>query len=154
MKLCVATTLIALATGCAMRDPGLVKTQVVTFPDGALVEMNGQRMGRAPAGIILPQDEEGRLTEKAIIRAMPNSGQAALFPQERILEPAGRNERVPNQIMVDMRQGGTNNLKIAAGQATHVESDSKKSIRPSVPHTARSKPTQAVGLDRWNPGIY
>lgn len=154
MKLCVTATLLALGMGCATRDPGAIQTRVVSFPDGALVEYNGRPIGRAPAKITFAQDAEGRLTEKAEIRLLPNSDQGTLYPQIRTFDPGQRTDRVPDQIMVDMRNGGTNEVALARGQATHIEIETKKSTRPPVPYTERSKPTQAVGLDRWKPGIY
>jgi hypothetical protein len=132
----------------------MVKTQIVTFPDGAIVEYNGQRLGRAPAEVTLPQDESGRLTERAVVRLIPNTDQPALYPQERIFTPASRNERVPHRVMVDMTQDGTNEMNLARAHAPHIETDSQESVRPPVPYTDRGKPTQAVGLDRWKPGIY
>ena len=157
MRLCLSATLILLGVGCAtnQKGPNLVKTQVVTFPDGALVEFNGKPAGRAPTEIILPQDKNGNLTEVAEILVVPNSAQHTLYPQRRVLDPRTRKDRVPNRIMVDMTRGSsTNEIKLASGTGTHVESETKKGPRPPVPYTNRGKPTQAVGLDRWNPGIY
>src|ERR1043165_3105567 len=113
MRLLVAGTFFALGIACVMRDPAPVKTQVVTFPDGAIVEYNGRAVGRAPAAVVLPQDENGNLTERVVVRALPNTAQPTLFAQSRTLEPGGRNERVPNQIMIDMTLHDTNTL--AAG---------------------------------------
>jgi len=153
----MAAAFLALGVGCMTRDPGMVQTQVVSFPDGALVEFNGQPMGRAPAKITLPQDSEGRLTERAEVRVLPNSNQPELYPQVRTFEPPktmARTERVPNRIMVDMTRGGTNEMRMARRETAQTEKDSKRRARPAVPYTERSKPTQAVGLDRWKPGIY
>jgi hypothetical protein len=155
MRFCLAATLIALGLACATtKEPRVVKTQVVTVPDGALVEFNGKPAGRAPASIILPQDEHGNLTQTAELIAQPNSDQPTLYPQRRIFDPRNRTERVPDQILIDMTHGPTNQTQLARGAATHIESETKKSIRPPVPYTNRGKPTQAVGLDRWSPGIY
>jgi hypothetical protein len=146
----------ALGFGCAtpVREARMVETQVVTFPDGALVEFNGESKGRAPAKIVFPQDEHGRLTERAIVRVIPNTAQPTLFAQNRVFEPGERTDRVPNQILVDMTLPGTNNMASGRPPTTHVEKDTEKSVRPPVPYTNRGKPTQAVGLDRWKPGIY
>jgi hypothetical protein len=156
MRGCLLTVLIACGLGCALpaRDPGMVKTQVITFPDGALVEYNGQSMGRAPAKVILPQDEGGRLTQRAVVRVIPNTDQHTLFAQQRVFEPGERIERVPNRIMVDMTIPGTNTIVNGRPPTTHVEKDTERSVRPAVPYVDRGKPTQAVGLDRWTPGIY
>ena len=136
-----------------MRDPGMVETQVISYPDGALVEFNGKSMGRAPAKIVLPQDEHGRLTERAEVLVIPNTAQPTLFAQRRVFEPGERTERVPNRILVDMSLPGTNSIASGRAPTTHVEKDTEKSLRPPVPYTERGKPTQAVGLDRWKPGI-
>jgi hypothetical protein len=147
---------MALGIACATnnKQAHVVKTQVVSFPHGALVEFNGKAAGRTPADIILPQDAEGNLTEKAEVLVLPNSKQPELYPQRRVLDPRTRKDRVPNRIMVDMTRGSTNEMKVASTAVTHVESESKKGPRPPVPYANRGKPTQAVGLDRWSPGIY
>lgn len=161
MKVCATATLIALTafaglgSGCvSSSEPKFVKTEVITFPDGALVEFNGQKHGRAPSAIVFPQDEHGRLTERAVVRVIPNTDQHTLFAQERVFEPGERIERVPNRIMVDMTIPGTNSMASGRSPTTHVEKSTDKSVRPPVPYTDRGKPTQAVGLDRWKPGIY
>jgi hypothetical protein len=157
MRSSAATLVIAvglLGTGCISSNQNVVKTQVVTFPDGAIVEYNGQRMGRAPAQIILPQDEHGRLTERAVVRIIPNTDQPTLYAQHRVFEPGERMDRVPNRVLVDMTLAGTNTMASVKPSTTHVEKNSRESVRPSVPYVNRGKPTQAVGLDRWKPGIY
>jgi hypothetical protein len=156
MRLCLSAILIVFGVACATNkhEPNVVKTQVVTFPDGALVEFNGKPAGRAPTQIILPQDEHGYLTEVAEVIVVPNSDQATLFPQRRVFDPRNRTERIPNRIMVDMTRGSTNQVQLATAAQNQVETETKKGPRPPVPYTDRGKPTQAVGLDRWNPGIY
>lgn len=143
-----------LGTGCISSEQRMVETQVITFPDGALVEFNGQKHGRAPAKIVFPQDENGRLTERAEVLVIPNTDQATLFAQQRVFEPGERTDRVPDRIMIDMTKAGTNSVPNHRAPTTHVEKDSEKSVRPPVPYVNRGKPTQAVGLDRWKPGIY
>jgi hypothetical protein len=160
MRLCLSATLITLvfSLGCAStnKEPRVVRTQIITVPDGALVEFNGKPAGRAPAHITLPQDEHGNLTEKAELLILPNSDQPALFPQRRVFDPSARDERVPNRILVDMTKGSTNYTQVASGAAAQAETSTstRKSARPPVPYTNRGKPTQSVGLDRWSPGIY
>ena len=143
-----------LLTGCISSEQRVVKTQVVTFPDGAIVEYNGERVGRAPAEVVLPQDENGRLTERAVVGIIPNTDQPTLFAQERVFEPRQRTDRVPNRVMVDMTLAGTNAVASGRAPTTHVEKDTEQSVRRELPRVDRGKPTQAVGLDRWNPGIY
>ena len=157
MKVCVSAILIAITAfglGCVSSKQGIVETEVITIPDGALVEFNGEKRGRSPAEIVFPQDEHGRLTERSVVRIIPNTGQPTLFAQDRVFEPGERVERVPNRIMVDMSLPGTNVVASGHSPTTHVEKDTEKSVRPPVPYTNRGKPTQAVGLDRWKPGIY
>ena len=156
MRIYLAASLIALGIGCAtpMRGPGMVETQVITYPDGALVEFNGESKGRAPAKIVMPQDEHGRLTERAVVKIIPNTAQPTLFAQNRVFEPTERTDRVPNRIFIDMTIPGTNSIASGRPPTTHVEKDTEESVRPPVPYTERGKPTQAVGLDRWKPGIY
>lgn len=156
MRLCLSAILISMGIACATNknEPTVVKTQVVTFPDGALIEYKGRPAGRAPTEIVLPQDEHGFLTEMAEVIVIPNSDQPELFPQRRVFDPRNRTERVPNRIMVDMTRGSTNQAQLASTAQNHIETETKKGPRPPVPYTDRGKPTQAVGLDRWNPGIY
>src|SRR5437868_5244448 len=97
-----AALILVLASGCVVHDQVPIKTQVRTFPDGAMVEFNGRPVGRAPAAVILPQDTNGRLVERTVIRAIPNSAQPALLAQSRVLEPGDRTERVPDYVMIDM----------------------------------------------------
>jgi hypothetical protein len=152
----VLAGLIVSAIGCATGgDPGVISTQVITFPDdGALVEYNGKSMGRAPAKITMPQDENGNLTERAVVRVIPNTDQPALFAQERVFAPGERADRVPDRIMVDMTDAGTNAIASGHAPVAEVEKDSERKVRSAVPYVNRGKPTQAVGLDRWSPGIY
>ena len=155
MRICLAALCLALGVGCATRNERrVVKTQVISFPNGALVEYNGQRLGRAPAEVTFPQDDHGRLTERAVVTLIPNTHQPMLFAQQRVFEPGERIDRVPDRIMVDMTLAGTNTVAAGGPATTHVEKDSETSVRPPVPYTNRGKPTQAVGLDRWKPGIY
>lgn len=156
MRVCVAAALIALGIACATRSDRearpVVQTQVVTFPHGALVQYKGHDLGRAPVHIVLPQDENGRLTERAEVRAVPNSNQDTLYAQSRIFDPGTRTDRVPDRIMIDLTLRGTNEAPTNAIITTQVESASAKSSSKRVKPVERSKPTQAVGLDRWNPG--
>ena len=157
MRWLAAGTCIALGIACVSRDPGPIKTEVHTFPDGGIVEFNGQRVGRAPAAVTLPQDSNGRLTERSVLRALPNTAQVTLHAQNRVLEPSSRTERVPNRILIDLTQPGINgsdaNLQVAQTQIKSSGSTgTNQSKRPR--RSDRSKPTQPVGIDRWNPGIY
>ena len=154
MKVMLGAAAAALGLACATKDPEFVQTQVISFPDGALVQLNGTPMGRAPARVTFPQDAQGRLTERAEIRVLPNSNQPELHPQSRIFEPRTRDTRVPNRIMVDMTRGGTNIAALAQSNSADEKTQPKTVTRRTVPYTERSKPTQAVGLDRWKPGIY
>lgn len=150
----LSAALAVLGVGCVSSGPKLVKTEVITVPDGALVEFNGQPHGRSPAKVIFPQDENGRLTERAVVRILPNTDQPTLYAQNRVYEPTERRDRVPDRIMVDMSLRGTNSIDAVGTSTTHVEHDTETSVRRPVPYTNRGKPTQAVGLDRWKPGIY
>jgi hypothetical protein len=150
-----AALLLVIGSGCVVHDQVPIKTQVRTFPEGATVEFNGHPVGRAPAAVILPQDTNGRLTERAVVRAVPNTAQTTLVAQSRVFEPGTRRDRVPDYVMIDMTLPDTNTpvAQLAAAPA-QVERASTNS-RPARPKpTDRGKPTQPVGMDRWNPGIY
>jgi hypothetical protein len=150
MRLSIAVAFMVLGMACATRSPKTVKTEVITYPDGALIEYNGQPAGRAPAGIVLPQDSEGRLTGRAVVRALPNTKQDQLYAQTRTFDPVDRRDRVPNQIMIDMRDLGTN-APVEIAITNQVEQGTRTSGY-RIPRTERSKPTQVLGLDRWDPG--
>jgi hypothetical protein len=152
MKFWLAAMVMSLGMGCATGPAGVVKTRVVTFPEGALVEYNGTALGRAPASVVLPQDAEGRLTQRAVVRAVPNTNQDRLYAQSRVFDPTNRMDRVPNRILIDMRLRGTNEPVAEVEMSEVVREESKPRSRHQFPYVDRSKPTQAVGLDRWNPG--
>lgn len=161
MRLGVVLGLAALGMGCAVgkEKPGLVKTQVITYPKGALVEYNGQHAGRAPTEVILPQDAEGRLTQPARIIVWPNTDQNLIFAQSRSFDPSNRLDRVPDRIMIDMRFRDTNapaapaeGSPIRAEFLATEDSEGTEGRTAKPKRSDRSKPTQPVGMDRWNPG--
>ncbi len=161
MKFLIAAFLPFLGAACIVHDQVPIKTQVVTYPLGAVVEFNGRVVGRSPAAVILPQDTNGRLTERAVLRAVPNTSQATLLAQTRILDPDSLPERVPDQIMIDLTlpvTSGNSGAAIASNlqnATNHFESGSTKSREARPGRTLdRGKPTQPVGVNRWNPGIY
>ena len=141
--------------GCAGHSPATIKTQVVTFPEGAIVEFNGRPAGRAPAAVVLPQDTNGKLTERTVLRAIPNTAQPTLIAQTRILEPESFSERVPDRIMIDLTLPSTNTPVAGVQGRTNETASTNSHVRPArVRAPDRGKPTQPVGVDRWNPGIY
>ena len=154
MRFSAGIFLVALGVACATHDRKEVSTQVVTFPDGAIVQINGKSVGRAPAKITLPQDEYGHLIGRAVVRAVPNTKQPTLFQQVRVFDPSERRDPVPNQIVIDMTLPGTNITQEAI--ATSIAEETRPKVRKRAPytHVERSKPTQPVGIDRWNPGQY
>jgi hypothetical protein len=152
MRVVLGSLVLALAVGCATHKEKKTETQVVTFPDGAIVQFNGQNAGRAPAKIILPQDDYGQLTGRAVVRAIPNTKQQNLVEQVRVFDPNERKDPVPNQIVIDMTLPSTNATPQEIAAAVQEESRPKVRKRAPYVHVERSKPTQAVGLDRYNPG--
>jgi hypothetical protein len=147
---------LLVGTGCVgvVRDNVPVKTQVTTYPEGATVEFNGRPVGRAPAAVVLPQDTNGRLIERTVLRAVPNTAQPMLVAQTRVLEPT-REDRVPDQILIDLTLRDTNSPIDSTIQATNNPPFASTNSRPSRTRPLdRGKPTQPVGIDRWNPGIY
>lgn len=150
------SALLLLATGCVgvVRDEVPIKTQVVTFPEGAIVEFNGRAVGRAPAAVILPQDTNGRLIERTVLRAVPNTAQPMLVAQTRVLEPDARTERVPHQIMIDLTVGATNQAAPSSPRAATLQNTSTNNAAAKRRPMESGKPTRPVGIDRWNPGIY
>src|SRR5436190_24234398 len=122
MKKSLAFVMLGLGLGCAMHEKKAISTQVVTFPEGAIIQYNGTNAGRAPSPITLPQDANGRLTGHAEVLAIPNTYQSNLFAQMRIFDPLSRIDRVPEQIMIDMTLPGTNS-PISAIAMTQPESE-------------------------------
>ena len=142
-----------LLAGCIVRDQSPIKTQVVTYPQGATVEFNGRPVGRAPAAVILPQDTNGRLTERTVLRAVPNTAQPMLIAQTRVFEPGTRSDRVPHKIMIDLTIRDTN--APVGLMPTPVQTAPTTNNQPiRLRSTDSGKPTRPVGIDRWNPGIY
>jgi hypothetical protein len=154
MRLCVAATLIALGIACATRDAGLIKTQVVTYPEGAIVQYKGHSLGRSPTDIILPQDTMGHLAERTEVRVIPNTAQPHLYAQTRVFDPSNNVERIPNRIMIDMTLHDTNSVPATNALVTSTEELSEPRSAQKPKPVDRGKPTQAIGIDRWSPGIY
>jgi hypothetical protein len=164
MRFLLSGLLCVLAIGCAsrssqvgqvLRAPQPIKTQILTFPDGGVIEFNGKPAGRAPTAVILPQDTNGRLTERAFLRAIPNSAQPALFAQARTLEPSGMSDRVPDRILIDLTLFSTNAPpQERTNEAVHAATENKSLPARKMPRQDRGKPTRPVGVDRWSPGIY
>jgi hypothetical protein len=151
MRFSVAIAMIALGIACATRQKNTITTRVVSFPDGALVQYNGTNAGRTPVKIVLPQNEHGFLSSKAEVRVIPNTYQTNLIAQTRVFDPETRYDPIPAQIMIDMTLPGTNSPSTQSVTPTQAD-ESHPQFPGRIPYTERSKPTQAVGLDRWNPG--
>ena len=155
MRLLLTGIWCFLAIGCVSHDPRPLKTEVVTYPEGAMVEFNGRTVGRAPAAVILPQDSNGKLTERVVLRAVPNTAQSTLLAQTRVFEPGSRSERIPNRILIDLTLRDPNAPPVAfTNQTASAKTAGKTNRVIRARQTDRGKPTQPVGLDRWNPGIY
>jgi hypothetical protein len=155
MKLLWSSLFLCLALGCVLHDKSPITTQVVTYPEGAVVEFNGRQLGRAPTEVVLPQDTNGRLTEKAVLRAVPNSAQPMLIAQTRVLDPGDHTDRVPNRILIDLTLSNASALvPTNLNGGTYVEKGSTNSRPIRRRPVDRGKPTQPVGIDRWNPGVY
>lgn len=154
MRFGFALLISLAAAGCVVHDRVPIQTQVVTFPAGAVVEFNGRPVGRAPAAVILPQDTNGRLTERTVLRAVPNTAQPMLLAQTRVLDPTNESDRVPDQILIDLTLSGTNAAPVVPGGIAQSQPGANNSRPARAKLPERSKPTQPVGIDRWNPGIY
>lgn len=129
-------------SGCVSHD-GPIRTQIVTYPDNGIVEYNGKQLGRAPASITLPQDENGRLTKRAVVRVFPKHA-PHLVAETKIFEP-GSEERIPNRVLIDLT--GYNSTNSTPEQLAEARARVRQTRKP-LKYTERSKPTQVVGIDR------
>jgi hypothetical protein len=131
---------LLILSACVRPHEGPVKTTIITFPNGGMIEYNGHVMAKEPVELILPQDERGRLTNKVVIRALPQN--TNVFAQTRILEPATRSDPVPNKIMLDMTANTEGTNRVDMVEYNHWR-EKQREIKESKP---RSKPTRAVGV--------
>ena len=138
-----ALALTILTSGCVSNSPEIRRTQVVTFPEDAIVFYNNEELGRAPAMITLPQDEHGRLVARAVVRALPRDDQPYLEPATRIFEPM-RQGRVPDRIMLDLTGYHGTNFVVEMEENPVAPPPPRK---PKYTYTPRSKPTQVLGID-------
>jgi len=96
-------TALVIFVGCShysAQSPKPLKTQIVTFPPGGAIKINGRYLGVSPVEVTLPQDAQRRITETVTIEAEPR--RARQHPQARVISQAGTNA-VPIRIMIDMR---------------------------------------------------
>jgi hypothetical protein len=100
-KIAFALSLIAVMSGCVRPHQGPIKTTIVTFPNHGVIEYNGHEMAREPVEVILPQDSNGRLTNRVVIRAI-SKDTTNLFSPTLILDPNSRKDPVPHKITVNM----------------------------------------------------
>ena len=103
----------------------MVRTQIVTFPDGHdRVEINGKYLGTTPIVVTLPQDEKGEVagkTEITIIPVLPGR-----YPQARIFDGARRLDPVPFRLMVDVREP----QEMPAGRTNDSPTDARVARKP------------------------
>jgi hypothetical protein len=132
-----AAVLLAFLTGCVgLSTQDATRTQVVTFPSNADIEVNGKRLGEAPVLVTIPRDASGRVTQNTVIRAIPKTTNQ--FVQIREFSP-GRTNPIPLRVMIDMRFAGTNTSEMAA----QGELSQPGSQGPAAPHPLLSPRAQA-----------
>lgn len=132
-----APALLSFLTGCVgLSTQDATRTQVVTFPSNADIEVNGKRLGEAPVLVTIPRDAQGRITQTTVIRAIPKTTNQ--FVQIREFSP-GRTDPIPLRVMIDMRFAETN----ANGLVARGELSQPGSQGPAAPPAALSPRAQA-----------
>lgn len=142
VRLCVAACFAAVLTGCVSNTPEVRRTQVVTFPEGGIIEYNGVELGKAPAMITLPQNEHHELIGRAVVRAIPREPHRE--PATRVFEPGERKDRVPDRIVLDLTGYQSTNFVHIMRENPIAPPPPRK---PKYTYTPRSKPTQVIGID-------
>lgn len=139
--LCVSASALLLA-GCLVNRERPLRTEIVTFPEGGIVEVNGKRYGKEPVTVELPQNEKGQLTERVEIRAVPQDQR--LHAQTRVLETDNPNYKVqvPSRVMLDLRDIPDSTNKVNLVKLQREQGIERKQIQATQP---RSKPTRPVG---------
>lgn len=142
MKLLWLGATALLLTGCLVNREGPRRTQIVTFPEGGIVEVNGKRYGKEPVTVELPQNEKGELSGRVEIRALPTA--THLHAQTRVLDVDNPNYKVqvPGRIMLDLSEipDGTNKVDLVKLKREH-----KIERKQTYYKEPRSKPTRPVG---------
>ena len=150
MNLFSMTTLLAgslLLAGCVNVQRPLT-TQVVTFPEGGMVEVDGKSYGKEPAKIVLPQNEKGQLTGKAEIRVFPPNNQ--LHATSKVISPEltpDYTNRVPGRILLDLSAVPNSTNKVDLVEYKKKQRHAARAIKAYEP---RSKPTRPVGAAAAN----
>lgn len=139
-----ALALSMFMAGCVSNSPEVRRTQIVTFPEDAIVIYNGQELGSSPAMITLPQDEQGRLMGRSVVQAIPAEPHSRLNPATKVFEPKGRHDRIPDRVMLDLTGFNTTNFVVEMQENPEAPPPPRKT---GIPYTRRSKPTQVVGID-------
>lgn len=142
--LCGFTLALSFLTGCVSNSPEVRRTQIVTFPENAIVFYNGQELGSSPAMITLPQDENGRLVGRSVVQAIPAEPNSRLSPARKVFEPQGRHDRIPDRVMLDLTGFNSTNFVVEMQENPEAPPLPRK---VGIPYTPRSKPTQVVGID-------
>lgn len=133
-----------LLVGCVSNSPEVRRTQVVTFPEDALVFYNGQELGSSPTMITLPQDENGYLLGRSVVEAIPAEEYSRLQAALKVFEPGTRRDRVPDRILLDLTGYQSTNFVVEMLENPEAPPPVRKR---GIPFTPRSKPTQVVGID-------
>ena len=125
--------LFAGCVGLSTQDP--TRTQVVTFPSNADIEVNGRRLGEAPVLIVIPRDAEGRITQNTVIRAIPKTTNQ--FVQVREFSPA-RTNPIPLRVMIDMRRESTNDIQVPTDGGLVQPGSQGPAMEPALSPRARA----------------
>jgi hypothetical protein len=142
MKFVWLSAVTLLLGGCAVGPSRPLKTQIVTFPEGGIVEVNGKRYGKEPLTIALPQNEKGQLTENVEIRALPSDHHLHAATRVLAADHPDHKVQVPGRVVVDMRQvpDSTNVVNLVK-----LERERKIERKQIKAQESRSKPTRPVG---------
>lgn len=143
MRMILAGLGLFLCAGCVTDVQRPLKTEVVTFPPGGIIEVNGQRMASGPATITLPQNDLGQLTGEVQLKAYPPG--EGLVSATKTISPntyPSYTNRVPARILIDLTHAEADTNRVDLLQWQYKQRDLARA-RAAREH--RSKPTRPVG---------
>jgi hypothetical protein len=142
MKKCLLAVALLLLSGCVVGSNRPIKTEIVTYPRGGVVEVDGKQMGTEPVTITLPQNEKGHLTSKVEIRAMPEDER--LYAQTKIFDPAdpARKGQVPSRVLLDLSASPDGEDRV---DVREIQQEQKAARKEQRLKEERGKPTRPVG---------
>ena len=114
-------------------------TQIVTYPDHAIIHVDGKYKGKSPVLVTLPQGTNGMVTGRMTIEAIPTS--PFLNPQVVVFSPSNRVDRVPDRYMIDLTLPAAPETALAAARSSERSFITSRVPWPQPSRSAKGQPT-------------